>query len=257
MKQEDVIRFYEGDVRGNDVFWSDAKAYVTWNALLFPDCSTEQARSEENRVLNTAFLDRLDIVEELSCSLFWAMEKSKEEMHVYRVERYADYKVFQQYGKLESFISTSTAGFLNAYQDKKDLVLMEITIPKGTYCANFSKLLKQYKKNDEKEILLPPYLCFTSYEKQMDERIRKIQDRDGHAPVVYCEIQVKQPSYVLQEMEFVQDWIMAGKRCYMAWNQKKIPQEKDMEAYCQLKHWLQYRIQKDMQKRGKCEKKED
>lgn len=253
MRQEEVIRFYEGDVKGNDAFWSDAKAYVTWNALLFPGCSTEQARSEENRVLNMAFLDRLDIVEELTCALFATMEKSEAEMHVYRVERYADYKIFQEYGKFVSFISTSTAGFLNAYQDKKDLVLMEITIPKGTYCADFSKLLKQYKKSDEKEILLPPYLCFTSFEKQMDERICKIQDRDGHPPVVYCGIQVKQPSYALQEVEFEKDWIKAGKRCYMAWNQKETPQEKDMAAYCQLKRWLQYRIQKRMQKRGKNE----
>ena len=49
MKQEDVIRFYEGDVKGNDQFYADAKAYVTWNALLFPGMESEKARSEENR----------------------------------------------------------------------------------------------------------------------------------------------------------------------------------------------------------------
>ena len=172
-----------------------------------------------------------------------AMQKSLEELHVCRVERYADYVAFLKYGKLLSFISTSTAGFLNAYQDKKELVLMDITIPRGIRCADFSKLLKHYEKYEEREILLPPFLTFTVENKEMDAQIRSICDRDGNPPVVYCAMNLHQAKYEIKQIDFDASWISAGKRCFAAWNHKQCPKESDIEAYCQLKMWLQNKIQ--------------
>ena len=81
MKQEDVIRFYEGDVKESDPFYSDPKAYVTWNALLFPGFETEKARSEENRYLNPAFLDHIPEVIDMSVQLIHCMFYERKENH--------------------------------------------------------------------------------------------------------------------------------------------------------------------------------
>ena len=57
-----ALRFYTGDVREEDPadpIFSDAKAYVTLNSLLFEGTETETAGSEEGRKLNPAFLRNL------------------------------------------------------------------------------------------------------------------------------------------------------------------------------------------------------
>ena len=40
-----AIRYYEGDVSGNDPFWGDPKAYCTINSLLFSGVENEIART--------------------------------------------------------------------------------------------------------------------------------------------------------------------------------------------------------------------
>lgn len=82
-------------------------------------------------------MDHIPEVIDMSVQLIHCMSKAKEDLHVYRVERFVDYACFMKEKRITSFLSTSTAGFLNAYQDKKQLVLMDITIPKGCYCADF------------------------------------------------------------------------------------------------------------------------
>ncbi len=244
---EDVIRFYEGDVEGNDPFFSDAKAYVTWNSLLFPGIETEVARKQEGRKLNEAFLDDPSRIIELTLSLYQGMERSEEDRKVYRVDRLVDHQIFEKEGKLCSFISTSTSGFLKAYQDKKDLVLMEIMIPKGTKCLDFSKVLKFYQKQDEKEILLPPYLSFESKSLKMNDDIQNIHDRNGNGPSVYCLIEVKEPVYVIEDIKIDLDrCIPASKRVYRCLNQQQVLDKEDVQQYLLYKKYIQNEVMKRM-----------
>lgn len=244
MKQEDVIRFYEGDVKGNDPFYSDPKAYVTWNALLFPGFETEKARSEENRYLNPVFLDHIPEVIDMSVQLIHCMSKAKEDLHVYRVERFVDYACFMKEKRITSFLSTSTAGFLNAYQDKKQLVLMDITIPKGCYCADFSMLLNEYKKSEEKEILLPPYLSFNCHVLEKPLEIQKISDGEGNPVKIYCHMDMKGFDFpVLDVCDACNEkYIKAAKRVYAAQNHKDVCEKEDVEKYLTLKKWIQMEI---------------
>ncbi len=244
---ERVIQFYEGDVEGNDPFYSDAKAYVTWNALLFPGITTELARCEEGRYLNPSFLERPERIIDLTLDLYHQMSKNKKELIVYRVERYSDYQVFLKEKRLCTFLSTSTNGFLRAYQDKNQLVLMRITIPKEIYCLDFSEVLDFYQKQEEKEILLPPYLTFEVKDLDMNEEILSIHDRNDQSPVIYCDMKIKEPNYEIYDQTIdLNTCIEASKRVYACLNQKKEMDHKDMEAYLLLKKYIQNEIQRRM-----------
>lgn len=245
MTKEEVIRYYEGDVTNTqDPLLSDAKAYVTWNALFFPDIKTEIARSEEHRILNPLFLQSIQTVEQLTKQLIDCMQPSEDTYHVYRVERLVDYQMFLEQERLLSFISTSTKGFLTNYQDKHDLVLMDITIPKGTYCIDFSKQLEKYSKSDEAEILLPPYLTFTHTDLCMTKDILSIKDGNNHSPAIYCKINIKQPLYkITNSVDITDEMLPASKRVYKALNQHIQPNADDIQQYLSLKRIFQNHIQ--------------
>lgn len=249
MNKEEIIRFYEGDVTDSkDALLSDPKAYVTWNALLFPTIETEIARSEENRKLNPAFIDEYKKVIDLTCSLFEYMKPSEKEQVVYRVERLADYSEFLSEGMFTSFISTSTSGFLDAYEDKAGLVLLEIHLDKGNLCLDFSKELNSYLKEDEKEILLSPYTCFKSEDLKMDDTILSIKDRNGKSPVVYSKITLGNQNldYIETDNSFGQDTLEASKRFYACLNEKKQYDLLNASKYVLFKTGLQNEIKKRM-----------
>lgn len=242
---EEVIRYYEGDVTNTqDPLLSDSKAYVTWNALLFPDIKTEIARNQEHRTLNPSFLQSIQTVEQLTKQLLDCMQQSEDTYHVYRVERLVDYQMFLKEGRLLSFISTSTKGFLTNYQDKHDLVLMDITIPKGTFCIDFSKQLEKYSKSDEEEILLPPYLTFTHTNLPMTKQILSIKDGNNHSPAIYCKIDIKQQLYkITNPIDITDEMIQASKRVYTSLNQQLQPNIEDVQQYLSFKQAFQNRIQ--------------
>lgn len=249
MEKEEVIRFYEGDVKeNNDPLFSDSKAYVTWNALLFPTIETEIARSKENRKLNTAFIEQYEKVIEITLDLYKAMSKSKEDRVVYRVERIADYSEFLSEGMFTSFISTSTEGFLDAYQDKEGLVLLEIHIPKGTLYLDFAKELDSYLKEDEKEMLLAPYSVFTNVDLKMNASISSIQDRNGKPPIVYAKITLGKQKLetTIERQSFSNDVLEASKRFYTCLNEHKEFNLEDASKYIMFKTSLQNEIKKRM-----------
>lgn len=249
LKQKDIIRFYEGDVNNDhDSFYSDSKAYVTWNSLLFPTIETEIARSKENRLLNPSFIDHIDEVIDMSFELYKTMQPVKEDRVVYRVERISDYSLFLTEGKFTSFISTSISGFLNAYQDKEGLVLLKIMIPKGNHCIDFSEILDDYKKAEEKEILLPPYSSFQYKNLEMNDEIKKIKDRNGNSPIIYAEIVVGKQTYDHLECNdpFSDENIEASKRFYDCLNHKKQFDLEDASRYMILKTGIQNEIKRRM-----------
>ena len=51
-----AVKWYIGDVEGDDPFWGDPKAYVTLNSLFFPGTATEEARAAEGKPLNPEIL---------------------------------------------------------------------------------------------------------------------------------------------------------------------------------------------------------
>ena len=135
-------------------------------------------------------------------------------------------------GKLDALVSsekvltTSEVGIsvfnltqgkqMYAYQDKKQLVLMDITIPKGCYCADFSMLLNEYKKSEEKEILLPPYLSFDCHVLEKPLKIQNISDGEGNPVKIYCHMDMKGFDFpVLDVCDACNEkYIQAAKRVY-------------------------------------------
>lgn len=183
--QRRAIRWYIGDVAGDDPFWGDPKAYVTVNALFFPGIDAEKARAAEGKRLNPAILEDADRLAHTLGSLMSAFTPLAEPICTYRVERYADYTVMRDNGSRTcSFTSTSTAGFLSAYQDRVGIALMRFALPAGTPCIDMSRVLDDYAKPEEAEILLPPGLGLQLTEAAPDPAEMQILDAKGNPPAV-------------------------------------------------------------------------
>ena len=176
-----AVKYYIGDVQGDDPFWSDGKAYLVLNSLFYPDIVTEQARTAEGKRLNPVILEDVPRLLSVLSNLFSASEygRSAPAQIAYRVERYSDYLINAEAGKTISFTSTSTAGFLNDYRDRKGIALMKFHIPEGTPCIPVENALDYYAKSAEQEILLPPWLqlqfteCELSAEELQNHRFRR------------------------------------------------------------------------------------
>ena len=182
-QQQHAVKWYIGDVNGEDPFWGDPKAYVTVNALFFPGIAAEQARALEGKRLNPAILEDAERLQRVLRDLLSAFTPLPAELMTYRVERYSDYRMMLEQGtRTLSFTSTSTAGFLKAYQDRSGIALMRFRLPPGTPCIDMSKVLECYAKSEEAEILLPPGLQLTITEQPLLPAEREILDADGRPP---------------------------------------------------------------------------
>ena len=265
-----AIRFYEGDLTGlnrQDPFWGDAKAYTTLNSLLFPGTENEKARAREGKKLNPAALQDLPRLLSLYLALFQAFRENRaeEEYLVFRVERYSDYLSLKEAGAAISFTSTSTAGFLSAYQDKKGLALMKIRIPAGTPCLDLSKVLPSYQKAEEAEILLPPFTRLLFREVPLSEEEKRILDADGRPPMVSAEVTISEEGSLGTADPFTislngcsspedpltgllnslpPDGPEAGRRMYTALNQGAEPEKKDLERFAAWKKEFQHLLKK-------------
>ncbi len=241
-----AIRFYEGDVSDlpEDLFWQDEKAYVTWNALFFDGIETELARASENRYLNPAIISHPQRILQITCDLLSGMKKSTQPFHVRRVERFIDYHKFKEAGQFTSLISTSKNGFLNAYTDKKDLVLLEVDVKPGVHTLDFEKVLNTYQKADESEILIAPYCTITCQNLTLPESLMTIKDRNGNGVKVYARV-IVEPSNIKREeaqQSMSESIIDASVRCYEAWNAKREAQQEDVENYLLYKKWFQQAV---------------
>ena len=191
MADQDIIRaikYYEGDVSGTDAFWSDPKAYVTLNSLLFPGIGNEIARAVEGKRLNPAVLEDTGRLTELYRLLLTAAERFRtgKEITVWRVERYSDYLACRQRGGTISFTSTSTAGYLGRYGDKLGLAVIEFHLPEGTPCIPLAEVLDVYAKADEAEVLLPPWLPLAFEERPLETEHFSVRDMNDEPPRVFA-----------------------------------------------------------------------
>ncbi len=177
-----AVRWYIGDVDSNAPFWGNAKAYVTLNSLFFDGIAAERARAAEGKFLDPAILadeNRLvDVLRDL-LSAFLPLETA---LDTYRVERFADFTAMREAGRTLSFTSTSTAGFLPAYQDRIGIALMRFTLPAGTPCIPMAQALPHYAKADEAEVLLPPCMRLQITEMPISAEESDILDANRQPP---------------------------------------------------------------------------
>ncbi|MDE6538828.1 MAG: hypothetical protein K2K66_01435, partial [Ruminococcus sp.] len=117
------MKYYIGDVSGNDGFWSEPKAYLVLNSLLYDGIETEISRTKEGKFLNPAVLDDVDRLLDFYDNMFSAFRKchAESDMITYRVERYSDFLPIINKKYTVSFTSTSTGGFLDTYRDRKGI----------------------------------------------------------------------------------------------------------------------------------------
>lgn len=231
-----AIRWYIGDTEGSDPVLGDPKAYVVINSLFYPGIRTECARAAEGKRLNPAILSDPAWLKRTLTALLLACQKCAihKKRTVYRVERATDYAVCRERGETVGFTSTSTAGFLPAYTDRKGIVLLTYTLPSGTPCIPMQDVLPHYAKAEEAEILLPPGLCLTLTERQPSSAEQCILDADGVPPVCSVHAVPSRLHTVLPAMQYP-DGAVAGQRVFTALMQKNEPRTADIEAYIRWK----------------------
>ncbi|MCM1133771.1 MAG: hypothetical protein NC340_09905 [Ruminococcus flavefaciens] len=240
--EENALRFYIGDVSGDDDFYGDPKAYVVLNSLFFPDIATESARASEGKYLNPAIIADIPRLIDFFGNLFSAFRKSALEENVltYRVERMADYKLCRERSMTVSMTSTSTGGFLNAYRDRKGIALMKFNLPEGSCCIDVGKALPHYAKPEEAEILLPPFMKLDIAEIQPTESELLITDSDNQPPQVSCIVGLLGiEKHSGDTLILSADGSEAGQRVYKALNSGEIPDNSDVEQYSCWKSDLQ------------------
>ena len=242
MNQEQLkaIRYYEGDVSGDDLFWSDPKAYVTLNSLFFEGIEAERRRAREKKYLNPGILSDPVRLFTLLKDLLSAFQASGTERITYRVERYEDYLEMKKKGKTVSFTSTSLDGFLKEYSDRIGITLMVFKIPAEAPVLAFGEVLKEgYLKAQENEILLPPGISLELKEIPLNEEDLEIRDALGNPPIVKCEACLKEKdvcrnsdlSTPVCDLKGPQ----SGMRVYDALNEGIEPDSEDVEIYTEWK----------------------
>lgn len=240
--EENALRFYIGDVSGNDAFFGDPKAYVVLNSLFFPDIATETARANEGKHLNPALIADIPRLIDFFGGLFSAFAKSviEEKTLTYRVERLSDYQLMRRKSETISMTSTSTAGFLNAYRDRRGIALMKFELENAPYCIDIGKTLPYYAKPDEAEILIAPFMELSIAETRLNADEMKITDCDGTPPQISCTVKTMGIAHYSGSVpELSADGSKAGQRIYNALNSGTQPEKSDIEQYSQWKIDLQ------------------
>ena len=182
-----AVKWYIGDVEGDDPFWGDPKAYVTLNSLFFPGTATEEARAAEGKPLNPEILRDEERLCNVLRELLTAFRPLETDMLTYRVERFSDYVVIRSAEETASFTSTSTAGFLPAYQDRVGITLMRFHLSAGTPALQMAQVLPDYAKAEEEEVLLPPGLRLAIDALPLTEHDVSIKDAEGAPPQIFVQ----------------------------------------------------------------------
>lgn len=230
-----ALRYYIGDVSGNDPFWGNGKAYLVLNALFYPGIVTERARAAEGKPLDPEILADEERLRTVCRDLLSVFRKSACDapLTLFRVERLADCRLNVQAGHLISFTSTSTAGFLPGYRDRRGIALMRFRLPAGTPCIPMNKVLPVYAKAEEAEVLLPPLLHCRFEEIPLTEAERAITDVDGKGPAVSVLATAEGLAPVPEAAACVlyPDGNAAGQRVYRALCSGDEPDAADAELY--------------------------
>lgn len=236
-EEKSVLKYYTGDVSGNNTFWSEPKAYLVLNSLFYDGIYTEKARVSEGKFLNPVILSDVDRLLYFYDNIFSAFGKCRAENNIvtYRVERFSDYTSIKRSEKTVSFTSTSTAGFLKEYRDRKGIALMKFSIPVGTSCISMAEVLDFYTKSEEAEILLPPFMNLNITEVPVIDSEKSITDADGNPPVVSCIAECGKFCISERKENISDGGAKAGQRIYTALNNGENPSDEDIKLYCEWK----------------------
>ena len=247
--EKNALRFYIGDVSGNGPFYGDPKAYILLNSLFFPGIVSESARAAEGKKLNPHILADVPRLLAFFETLLPAFRKEtvKEKVTVFRVERLSDYLLCRERGATISLTSTSTAGFLKNYRDRRGIALMRFMLTPGIPCIDVPATLDFYAKPEESEILLPPFLetDFTEIELSPDEM--SITDSSNDSPqksVIAMPRKMSDPEPGFPELS--DEGAAAGQRVCMALNSGEKPYPTDVEVYSQWKSALRGKLSQVM-----------
>ncbi|MBR1528146.1 MAG: hypothetical protein IJ642_02440 [Oscillospiraceae bacterium] len=236
-----AVRYYIGDVKQlpQDGFWNDPKAYCLLNALFFPELQAETARIAEGKFLNPELLADLPGLTDFFKHFFSVFRKSRAEQEfiTYRVERFSDYEFMKKAGKTISFTSTSEAGFLKAYQDRKGIALLRFQIPEQTPCIRMQDFFRDYAKPEEAEILLPPGLKLHFEALELSETELNILDSEGNPPLLSCLVRAENVELIQQNQNahVSEQGAKAGIRAISALQAGKIPSPEDVRLYADWK----------------------
>ena len=245
----DDLKFYSGDVRSedpSDLLFSDPKAYVTLNALLFDGIETEKARVKEGRKLNPSFIRRYEDTLSVIHGIISCMKPLKQETVVYRVERLVDFEKFRQAGMMTSFISCSDRQFLDSYMDKADLVFMEVHVRTGVLCVRLEDVLQDYLKQDEHELLISPYCPICVKQIPVPEQYGSVRDRNGNPVRIYVEVDVYPASLQMADDSLLFDQEMTERCCKVIerLNRQEETDDQDIQAYLSFKQLIRKRVKK-------------
>lgn len=235
-----AVRYYIGDTEGADSFWSESKAYLVINSLFYPDIESEAARAKEGKFLNPEILSDAVRLESLLVNLLSVFQKNRaaKDIETFRVERYSDYLLSKLFGRTVSFTSTSTKGFLNSYFERSGIALMRFRIKKGTPVIDMADVLDEYKKSEESEILLPPFLKLNFTEASLTDDELKIIDSEGKPPVLSCFAETGEMSIPFDNAEYVENGNVYGMKVLDDLNNRRIPNAYDVEIYGKWKKYI-------------------
>lgn len=242
--EKNALKFYIGDVSGNDSFYGDNKAYVVLNSLFFPDIRSEQLRAAEGKYLNPAIIENISRLLDFFENLFSLFGKAylRNSCKTYRVERMADFVLCRSLGRTVSMMSTSLSGFLESYRDRRGIALMKFNLAEGTKCVNVAEILDYYAKPEESEILIPPFMSMNICENHLTDEERLITDCDANPPIISVNASI---SGICGDLDCVNSEISdskAGIRVFNALNEGGIPDSEDIAEYSAWKKLLQNKL---------------
>ncbi|MBQ8927432.1 MAG: hypothetical protein IJ055_04045 [Oscillospiraceae bacterium] len=231
-----AVRWYIGDVTGDDPFWGDPKAYTLFNALFFPGIDTERRRAAEGKRLNPALLEDQGRLLQTMRALRSAFSPAEAPLVTFRVERLADWQVLETAGRTVSPTSTSLGGFLESYRDRRGIALVQFTIPPGTPCLPMAQVLPRYAKPEEAEVLLPPRVALTIERRALTDDERRILDADGAPPALAAQaLCIGEAQDPVCAPPLLQEDADAGVRVVKALGAGREPDPMDVEGYLRWK----------------------
>lgn len=243
--EESALRYYIGDVSGNNPFYGDPKAYVLLNSLFYPNIISETARAFEGKYLNPAIIADTSRLMGFFESLFSAFGKADLSISqtTFRVERFSDFEISRKFGMTVSMTSTSIAGFLNSYRDRQGIALMKFELPENGHFINVAEMLGYYAKPEEAEILIPPFMELEFEQLQLTEKEKLITDCNGNAPIISVKTKINKLAVLESSNEKISP-CPEGIRVCEALNAKKQPDAEDIQIYSEWKKILCKRLYK-------------
>lgn len=238
--EKKALRFYIGDVSGSHKFYGDPRAYVTINSLFFPGIFTEMLRAAEGKRLNPDIAADVPRLLDFFGNLFSAFGKcTVGAAETWRVERFSDYRLMADDRETVSLTSTSKAGFLGSYRDRIGISLMRFSLAEGSPAIDVARELDFYAKQEEAEILLPPFMRLELNELPMSSRELSVTDSQGQPPRVYCKAVFtgKMGDCSTADCPPVEDSSAAVDVLRKLASGEK-PEEAEVQVYCQWKERL-------------------